>query len=123
MRVVDPYARVVLVRPDTRSPPRADARALMSRACENLAHLAPGTGRPWKTVATGVAREPAGGTKKELRMEFDTLLQSQVEVVNIGLREFARDLAACRVPVVHVDWSPPAVTDPKIADLLAKLGG
>ena len=56
-------------------------------------------------------------------MEADALLQSQVKVVNIGLRDFARDLAACKVPVVHVDWSPPAVSDPKIADLLAKLGG
>ena len=56
-------------------------------------------------------------------MEADALLQSQVKVVNIGLREFARDLAACKVPVVHVDWSPPAVTQPNIADLPAKLGG
>lgn len=56
-------------------------------------------------------------------MEADRLLQSQVKVVNIGLRQFARDLAACNVPVVHVDWSPPAVTDPRIADLLVKLGG
>jgi FdrA protein len=56
-------------------------------------------------------------------METNELLQSEVRVVNIGLREFARDLAACRVPVVHVDWSPPAVTDPKLADLLERLGG
>jgi len=56
-------------------------------------------------------------------MEVDKLLQSEVRVVNIGLRQFARDLAACHVPVVHVDWSPPAVHDPKLADLLAKLGG
>jgi len=27
------------------------------------------------------------------------------------------------VPVVHVDWSPPALIDPRIASLLAKLGG
>ena len=56
-------------------------------------------------------------------METDKLLQSEVRVVNIGLREFARDMERCHVPVVHVDWSPPAVIDPRISSLLAKLGG
>ena len=55
--------------------------------------------------------------------EADKLLKSDVRVVNIGLREFARDLSACKVQVIHVDWSPPAVTNPKVASLLAKLGG
>ncbi|HLX28379.1 MAG TPA: hypothetical protein VKV24_07835 [Casimicrobiaceae bacterium] len=55
-------------------------------------------------------------------METDKLLQSQVCVVNIGLREFARDMERVGVPVVHVEWSPPAVRDPRIIDLLAKLG-
>jgi hypothetical protein len=53
----------------------------------------------------------------------DKLLRSELRVVNIGLRKFARDLETCKVPVIHVDWSPPAVTNPKIASLLAKLGG
>jgi hypothetical protein len=53
----------------------------------------------------------------------DKLLRSELRVVNIGLREFARDLETCKVPVIHVDWSPPAVTNPKIVSLLAKLGG
>lgn len=54
--------------------------------------------------------------------EADKLLRSEIRVVNIGLREFARDLDNCKVRVVHVDWSPPAVSNPKIASLLAKLG-
>ena len=57
------------------------------------------------------------------KTDVDSLLQSPVKVVNIGLRAFAKDMAICNIPVVHVDWSPPAVTNPKIADLLAKLGG
>lgn len=57
------------------------------------------------------------------KSEIDVLLQSDVKVVNIGLREFAGDLTNCGVAVVHVDWSPPAVSNPKIASLLAKLGG
>lgn len=55
-------------------------------------------------------------------METDKLLRSEVRVVNIGLREFARDLENCGVSVVHVDWSPPPPTSPRIASLLAKLG-
>jgi hypothetical protein len=56
-------------------------------------------------------------------METDSLLQSEIRVINIGLREFARDLEHCKIPVIQLDWSPPAVSNPKIADLLAKLGG
>ena len=55
-------------------------------------------------------------------METDKLLQSEVRVVNIGLREFARDLESRKTAVIHVDWSPPAVTNPAIASLLSKLG-
>jgi len=53
----------------------------------------------------------------------DELLRSKVSVVNIGLHDFARNLTARNVSVVDVDWSPSAVSDPKIKSLLAKLGG
>jgi FdrA protein len=56
-------------------------------------------------------------------MDLDKLLQSEVRVINIGLKEFARDLESRKTPVVHVDWSPPAATNAKIALLLAKMGG
>jgi hypothetical protein len=51
------------------------------------------------------------------------LLRSKISVINIGLHDFARNLKAHNVSVVDVDWSPPAVSDPKIKSLLAKLGG
>jgi hypothetical protein len=51
------------------------------------------------------------------------LLRSKISVVNIGLHDFARNLKTRNVSVVDVDWSPPAVVDPKIKRLLAKLGG
>ena len=56
-------------------------------------------------------------------VKTDELLQSDVKVINVGLREFARDLERSGTPVIHVDWSPPPVLDPRIASLLAKLGG
>ena len=51
------------------------------------------------------------------------LLTTRVSVVNIGLEGFATDLKHLGVPVVHVQWSPPAGGDAKLAALLAKLGG
>jgi len=56
-------------------------------------------------------------------IETDKLLQSEVRVINIGLQSFARDLRIHKTAVVHVDWSPPAVKDARIAHLLSKLGG
>ncbi len=52
----------------------------------------------------------------------DTLLDSPVRVINLGLKSFAEELALCGVEVIHVDWTPPAGGDPKLADLLSKLG-
>ncbi len=54
--------------------------------------------------------------------ETDKLLQAEVRVINIGLQGFARDLESRKTAVVHVEWSPPAVSDPRIASLLSKLG-
>lgn len=50
------------------------------------------------------------------------LLKQPIKVINVGLEGFARDLASQDVPVVHVQWSPPAGGNPKLADLLSKLG-
>jgi len=53
---------------------------------------------------------------------IDALLADPPRVVNIGLEQFASDLAVQGVDVVHVDWSPPAAGDKKLGSLLAKLG-
>lgn len=50
------------------------------------------------------------------------LLTKPLNVVNVGLQGFADELAQQNISVTHVDWSPPAGGDPKIADLLSKLG-
>ena len=51
------------------------------------------------------------------------LLDRPVKVVNIGLEGFARELEGQGVEVIRLDWAPPAGGDPKLADLLSKLGG
>ena len=53
---------------------------------------------------------------------LETLLQTPLQVVNLGLDTFADDLAAQDVPVARLDWSPPREMDAKLADLLKKLG-
>lgn len=50
------------------------------------------------------------------------LLDQNVSVVNVGLERFVADLKGAGVPVIHVDWAPPAGGDPELAALLAKLG-
>ncbi len=49
-------------------------------------------------------------------------LNAPLHVINVGLEGFAEELDAQGVPVVQVDWSPPAGGDPELAALLAKLG-
>jgi hypothetical protein len=49
------------------------------------------------------------------------LLGAPARIVNIGLDIFAAELASLGVPVVHVDWRPPANADPLLAALLARL--
>lgn len=51
------------------------------------------------------------------------LLRSGPRVVNVGLAGFAQELSADGHPVVHVEWSPPAGGDPRLAALLARLDG
>jgi FdrA protein len=45
------------------------------------------------------------------------LLKSELTVVNFGMESFYNDLKSQSVPVVQVDWKPPAAG----GDLLSKL--
>ena len=49
------------------------------------------------------------------------LLGGDTRVITLGLELFARTCAAVGVPVVHVDWRPPAGGDPRLADLLSRV--
>jgi FdrA protein len=49
-------------------------------------------------------------------------LPGGVRVVSIGLELFAEALGALGVPVVHVEWQPPAGGDGRLAALLARAG-
>jgi FdrA protein len=49
------------------------------------------------------------------------LLAAGPRVINVGLEMFAANLAARGARVVHVEWSPPAGGDSRLAGLLDKL--
>ncbi|MDR7418847.1 MAG: acyl-CoA synthetase FdrA [Armatimonadota bacterium] len=51
------------------------------------------------------------------------LLRRPPAVINVGLELFAESLQAQGVPVVSVDWRPPAGGKPRLMDLLDKLEG
>jgi hypothetical protein len=51
------------------------------------------------------------------------LLAAAPRVVNIGLELFARNLAEHGADVIHVQWSPPAGGNARLAGLLDKLRG
>jgi hypothetical protein len=50
-----------------------------------------------------------------------SLLQATPRIVNVGLPAFAEELAAAKIAVLQLDWAPPAIADPRIRALLAKL--
>jgi hypothetical protein len=51
-----------------------------------------------------------------------SLLSGKPNVINVGLEQFATELAQAGATVTHVAWAPPARGNAKLAALLAKLG-
>ena len=54
-------------------------------------------------------------------MSVEELFNQPLQVINLGLDVFALELQAAGVPVVHVDWRPPAGGDPRLMGLLESL--
>lgn len=51
----------------------------------------------------------------------EATLPNRLAVVNIGLASFADDLSADGVPVIQLEWRPPAGGDARLGALLAAL--
>lgn len=49
------------------------------------------------------------------------LLRGPRGIINVGLAAFAEALLPFGVPIVHVDWQPPAGGDPELFKLLRAL--
>jgi FdrA protein len=57
----------------------------------------------------------------EIPAHLPALFNHGPRVINVGLETFATQLTACDVPVVHVNWRPPAGGDPRLARILERL--
>lgn len=50
-----------------------------------------------------------------------SVLRDPLRVINIGLASFAEDLRAEGVPVIELDWRPPAGGNARLSALLADM--
>jgi|TARA_Y100000588_G_C14244816_1_gene920977 FdrA protein len=57
----------------------------------------------------------------EPEKEVDKLLTSPISAINIGVEDFAENLATQGTQVIHVNWSPPAGGDSEIIAILDKI--
>jgi hypothetical protein len=48
-------------------------------------------------------------------------IQQQVRVINMGIDSFSEDLRKAEVPVIQMDWRPPAGGNRKLIALLDSL--
>ncbi len=53
--------------------------------------------------------------------QLKKLFNSDLQVINIGIRIFHDDLKSQNIPSIHVDFKPPAGGNKKLASLLSKL--
>ncbi len=49
------------------------------------------------------------------------VLDREIRVINIGIERFTEDLKEANVPVIQMDWRPPAGGNKKLIDLLDSL--
>ena len=56
-----------------------------------------------------------------METKIETLLNSAIVVINIGLGQFAKSLEEQGLEVVQVDWTPPAGGDKEMMELLDNL--
>lgn len=50
-----------------------------------------------------------------------SLLQQPIRVINFGLESFSEDLRKAEIPVIQMDWRPPAGGDLRLVALLDSL--
>jgi FdrA protein len=58
---------------------------------------------------------------RELPQVDLSILTKPVEAINVGLESFTKSLVSQNVPVIHVDWRPPAGGNEKLISILERL--
>lgn len=54
-------------------------------------------------------------------MNLSRLFSGKLNVINLGLSQFAETLQELEIPVINVDWRPPADGDQRVLEALEKL--
>lgn len=50
--------------------------------------------------------------------KISDLFGKEIKVINLGLESFAEDLEKRQIPVIQMDWRPPAGGDKELISLL-----
>ncbi|MDH3603497.1 MAG: acyl-CoA synthetase FdrA [Candidatus Tectomicrobia bacterium] len=102
----------------------ADSNAQAVRLAAQIVGVSPdaaasvdGSGRP---VPPSVTPQTAISSPA-MPSQLPALFHEGPRVLNLGLESFATQLHACGVPVLHIDWQPPASGDTRLANLLERL--
>lgn len=53
--------------------------------------------------------------------KINKLFNSNLQVINMGLESFSKELKEQEVPVIHMNWRPHAGGNEKMVELLRKL--
>jgi FdrA protein len=102
----------------------ADSNAQAVRLAAAVTRMHTGTDVPRLPTGTVTPCAPApapASPAPEVPGRLPALFATGPRVINIGLELFATQLMACGVPVVHVDWRPPAGGDARLVRLLERL--
>ncbi|MCZ6873990.1 MAG: hypothetical protein O7G88_10750, partial [bacterium] len=87
-------------------------------------------GIPWQAMHTTAvvatdnvasSTPPLDNATPDIPSHLPALLADGPKVINLGLEQFATQLETSGVPVLHVDWRPPAAGDRRLAEMLERL--
>jgi FdrA protein len=93
-----------------------------SLAARTAAHIALRSQEEMVIPAAVESRSAAGPSRGPGAAALeDSLVNAPLKVINMGLPSFAESLRQQDVPVLHVDWRPPAGGDKKLLEVLRKL--
>ncbi len=99
----------------------SNAQAVRLAAAVLGAHVQGSTARPLAVGREGAHVLHDQLVSSAIPTRLPALFAAGPRVINLGLELFATQLAAHGVPVVHVDWRPPAGGDTRLASLLERL--
>ena len=96
--------------------------AQAARFAARVAERGRGAEGAWSLHQLGdISSLPKGMAKAGDSLSVEHLFDLPLKVINLGLPAFAQALTDQEVPVLHVDWRPPAGGDAGMLEVLRKL--